>query len=274
MTTQAYWDWVADGRPFKLATPIAEYLAAFKAAGWPTGSLGTIGDTAHLQADHPQDHTPFSATGWPLPSEYPYVHAFDAGHLPDSGHDMRPVVAYWLAEARAGRSPWVKYIVWRGQIFDVRNGWDAEPASDHFDHAHVSIRTDWTHTSIGTWKPVEKGSAVTTSTTGTQVWEHTIGSPALGKTMSAADWLKYAYEAQVDVLRVEAGVKALSAAVAALPGQTQASVDPQAIADALAANEAFVNVLASTIAARLGMIPTAGEIAKAVGNLTWHGKAE
>lgn len=156
MTTQAYVNWVADGRPFKLATPITEYRDAFKAAGWPITSLGTLGDTAHLQADHPQDHCPFSATGWPMANEYPYVCAFDAGHFPGTAHDMAPVVAHWLTDARAGKTPWVKYIVWQGHIYDSRAGWSPQPASDHYDHAHMSIRTDWTHRSIGTYSPVGK----------------------------------------------------------------------------------------------------------------------
>lgn len=272
MTTQDYVNWVADGRPWKLATPIAEYFAAFKAAGWPAGSLGTIGDTAHLQASHPQDHCPFSATGWPNPNEYPYVCAFDAGHDPANGRDMGQVVSRWLSQARAGSTPWVKYIVWQGHIYDVRNGWSPQPADNHFDHAHVSIRTDWTHRSIGTFDPVGKVAPVSTSTVGQQVWAEQISSPSLDFSGPASEWLKYVLSGARSAGAAEEGVKALQEAVAALPTGVQASVDPQALADALAANEGFISVLATTISARLGMIPTAGEIAKAVGNLTWQGR--
>lgn len=156
MATQAFYDWVHAGRPFLVCAPGRDYLVAFERAGWPVASLGTIGDTAHLTADRPQDHCPFSVTGWPAGNPYPYVLAFDAGHDPASGRDMGPIVDRWLSEARAGRTPWVKYIVWRGQLYDVRNGWKPVAASDHFDHAHVSFRTDWYNKSIGSWSPIGK----------------------------------------------------------------------------------------------------------------------
>jgi hypothetical protein len=158
MATQAYYDWLNHGSPWKMATPVREYRNAFLLAGWPAESLGTIGDKAHLSADRPQDHTPFSVTGWPGASPYPYVLAFDAGHNPDAGRDMGPVVAHWLSDARAGKTPWVKYIVWRGQLFDVRNGWSPVSASDHYDHAHVSIRTDWYDKTIGAYAVIPGGS--------------------------------------------------------------------------------------------------------------------
>lgn len=272
MATQAYHDWVAAGRPFNLATPIKEYLAAFHAAGWPFDTLGTIGDEAHLQAARPQDHCPFSVTGWPDPNRYPYVCAFDAGHDPANGRDMNPVVAYWLSEARAGRTPWVKYIVWRGQIYDVRDGWAALPAVGHFDHAHMSIRTDWTGRSIGTFKPVGRITAVSSTTTGQQVWSETINSVSDGYVQAASEFLKWTYTNHLALDRLEAAVKALSAAVGPRSGDGGSEVDPQALAAALAGNTAFVDALATSVAAKLGIIPTAGEIAKAVGLLTWQGK--
>lgn len=159
MTTQAYYDWVQKGSVWKAAEPVVEYHDAFIHAGWPAVSLGTIGDKAHLTADRPQDHTPFSVTGWPGGNPSPYVLAFDAGHDPAAGRDMAPIVARWLSDARAGRTPWVKYIVWRGQLFDVRNGWSPVAADDHFDHAHVSMRTDWYNKSIGGYPVVQTGGS-------------------------------------------------------------------------------------------------------------------
>lgn len=157
MATQAYYNWVSAGKPWHKATPVAQYQAAFLAAGWPVTSLGTLGDTAHLTADRPQDHTPFSVTGWPGVNPYPYVLAFDAGHLPAQGFDMGPVVARWLQDARDGKTPWVKYIVWRGQLYDVRRDWEPSGASGHYDHAHVSFRTDWYTKTIGGYTVVTTG---------------------------------------------------------------------------------------------------------------------
>lgn len=159
MATQAYYDWLHAGSPWALCTPASDYLSAFRRAGWPAESLGTIGDKAHLTADRPQDHTPFSVTGWPAGNPYPYVLAFDAGHDPANGRDMNPVVAHWLSDARAGKTPWVKYIVWRGQLYDVRNKWSPVSADNHYDHAHVSFRTDWYNKSIGGYPVVQTGGS-------------------------------------------------------------------------------------------------------------------
>lgn len=274
MATRAYYDWLAAGKPWHKAAPVAEYQRAFLAAGWPAASLGTLGDAAHLTSDRPQDHTPFSVTGWPDAHPYPYVLAFDAGHLPAQGFDMAPVVAQWLADARDGKTPWVKYIVWRGQSFDVRREFEPAGASGHYDHAHVSFRTDWHDKTIGAYAVVGKATAVSDTQTGRDVWRQTISSPSLEYTAEAGEWLKWVLSGARTGDRIETAVRALSAAVERLSGGGQVSVDPQALADALAANEAFVNVLASTIAARLGMIPTAGEIARAISELRFQVRAE
>lgn len=274
MATQAYYDWVSAGRPWRKATPVVEYQAAFIRAGWPLTSLGTLGDAAHLTADRPQDHTPFSVTGWPDPNPYPYVLAFDAGHLPDQGFDMAPVAARWLQDAGDGKTPWVKYIVWRGQIFDVRRDWAPAGASGHYDHAHVSFRTDWYDKTTAPYAVVGKATPVSSTQTGRDVWSETIDSQSDHYTQPAREFLKWCYTNHLSLDRVEASLHDLSALVAAVPGGGQASIDPQGLADALAANEAFVNVISSTIAARLGMIPTAGEIARAISELRFQVRAD
>lgn len=109
--------------------------------------------------------------------------------------------------------------------------------------------------------------------TGDPVWDHVIASPAENYTATAADWLKWGLNAARTADRIEADVKALSAAVQPRSDGGGTSVDPAAVAAALAANTAFVDAIATAVAAKVGMIPTAGEIAKAVGGLTWSGKA-
>lgn len=247
MATQAFKDWVADGRPFRLARPVAQYSIALTAAGWGPGDLGTIGNEEHAQAETPEDHMPYSFTGWPLPNEYPYVHAIDVMHHPDRGLDVGPLVAYWVAEARAGRTPWMKYINWSGLQWDVRRGWAGRTISGHFDHAHVSFRTDWTHQSIGGWTVVKKGTPMTSTPVGRDVWGQSIESPAIGKTMDAADWIKYAYSAWESAERAVAALDGLRAAVAALADTAGSPVNPGALADALAASEGFVDRLAAAI---------------------------
>jgi len=252
MATQAYTDWVKQGKPFRLARPVLEYRSCFVDAGWPVGSLGTIGDYAHLTAERPQDHTPFSYTGWPNPNPYPYVHAFDAGHLPSQGFDMAPVVRRWLQDARDGKTPWVKYIVWRGQSFDVRRDWEPAGASGHYDHAHVSIRTDWFDRSIGDYNPAKKGTAMSTSDVGRDVWAETISSPGLDYTESAGEWLKWTLSTDRKVDQVLSVLEAQSATVATLLDRLSVPLDAEKLAALLGSNPAFVDALAANLAGRIG----------------------
>jgi len=145
--------WESQGRPWRLATPLLDMVAKLKAA-YPQLVYGTLGDDAHLNAVPPEDHTPFSATGYPNTSPYPVVHALDVMHHPESGVDAGKLFAYWLAEAKAGRMPWLKYLIWQARIYDVRNGWRAQASSGHFDHVHLSARTDAENTHLGDWSPV------------------------------------------------------------------------------------------------------------------------
>jgi hypothetical protein len=157
MAVQAYYRWDAEGRPLKPAQPIRELVERLRIQ-FPRAAKANLfswyADNAHYQANTPQDHTPFSVTGWPLPHPYPYVCATDVMHRPDLGVDCHKLFAYWIAEARAGRMPWAKYIIWRGQSYHVSRGWAPKAASGHFDHIHLSTRTDHINTSLGGWSIV------------------------------------------------------------------------------------------------------------------------
>jgi len=141
MATQAYYDWRAAGRPFRVARPIAELVTMARNAG--VSVLGTIGNEDHLQAGTPEDHTPFSATAWPIPLPDYVVTAGDFG---DGPHSDR-----LLADARAGRLPWAKYFNFRRVNYSVRRGWEGRSNSD--SHLHVSIKSDHTYVSLGGYNP-------------------------------------------------------------------------------------------------------------------------
>lgn len=74
MATAAYHNWVANGRPWKLAEPIKAIGNRLKSYGY---TVYYLGDNSHLQSNNPQDHTPFSRTGWPVAHPYPWVIAMD-----------------------------------------------------------------------------------------------------------------------------------------------------------------------------------------------------
>jgi hypothetical protein len=148
MATQAYWEWLERGRPFRLATPISELKARGRAAGisW----LGDLGNEAHLQANTPEDHTPFSVTAWPVALPGYVVTAIDWA---DGPHSDR-----LLAGAKSGQYPWIKYLNFRGKNYSVRRNWEPRSSSD--DHLHISIRSDWHSQSIGSANPFTATPAV------------------------------------------------------------------------------------------------------------------
>lgn len=274
MATQAYRNWVAAGRPFTLAVPVRQYRDAFRAAGWPANSLGTIGNEAHLQADTPQDHTPFSTTGWPGAHPYPYILAFDVSHGVSRETELDSIVAYWLSQARAGATPWVKYIIYKGHSWSVRSGWEQRNADNHYDHAHVSFRTDYVTTPVGVWPIIGKGNAMPSTDVGRSVWGETITSPALNYSQPAGEWLKYVVSGARDTAMGLAKLDALSAQVDELLARPQAAIDPVALGQALASNAGFVDAVASAVAQRVGSIPTPTQIAQAIGALKFRVEVE
>lgn len=155
MAVALYYAWDRLGRPLEPAQPIRDIVNRLKVAYPRAAAINLFSwyaNEAHYQAEPPQDHTPFSATGWPLPSPQWVVFATDVMHRPDLGVDCFKLFNYWLAEAKAGRMPWLKYLIWQGKSYDVRSNWAAHTSVGHYDHIHISTRTDHEHTSLGTWE--------------------------------------------------------------------------------------------------------------------------
>lgn len=144
MTTQAYYDWVAGGRRWQLARPIADMVALAKRYG--IAVLGTIGadDDSHLQADFPEDHCPFSFTFWPVDA-YGWVCAGDFANANGLGEAL-------LRDARAGRTPWLKYMNFANRSYGHADGFRSATWNGD-THVHLSCRSDWTGRGIGTYDP-------------------------------------------------------------------------------------------------------------------------
>ncbi|HTE68643.1 MAG TPA: hypothetical protein VK942_07790 [Actinomycetes bacterium] len=156
MAIAAYYAWDGAGRPIEPARPIREFVGKMKVAFPKAANLfGWYADDAHYQANFPEDHTPYSRTPWPIsPNPYPVVFATDVMHRLDLGVDCGVLFPYWLAEAKAGRMPWLKYMIWQAKLYSVRNNWASQANSGHFDHVHLSGRTDHKDTTLGAWSPV------------------------------------------------------------------------------------------------------------------------
>jgi hypothetical protein len=209
LVTQALQDWKAAGRPFRDARPILELIAMFKSHH--VGFLGDLGNKDHLENPVPKDHTPFPKNPWPIalpPKPAGYIvcacdHA--KGHWADR----------MLADARAGRLPWLKYLNFGGHHYDVRNGWKEESSGD--DHLHISIRSDWIDRSIGGYDPVAGTLGFGTAGLGTmgddvswnEIITNQLAQQRQGGGGAAKDWLiNTAFRAEDMLATLKAGLAA------------------------------------------------------------------
>jgi hypothetical protein len=144
MATKAYEIWDAAGRHWEPARPISELEAWCEANGFTV--LGTIGNDEHLWAATPEDHTPFSATAWPVPLPGYIVCAIDIA-------DERELGAAILRDARAGLLPWLKYCNVGQKHYHCRDGFRSWTYNSD-THNHLSIRTDYIDASIGAFNPL------------------------------------------------------------------------------------------------------------------------
>lgn len=244
MAAAVYYSWDRAGRPVVPSKPVQDYVTRLKLA-FPRGAaenlFGWYANEAHYQANPPQDHTPFSATGWPLPSPQWFVFATDVMHRPDLGVDCNVLFPYWLAEARAGRTPWVKYLIWQAKLYDVRNGWRPQTNSGHFDHIHISVRTDWQNRGLGTWSLTPEGDDMTPE-------EHQLlenmawrvdALNAMSPTIRGGTYDGQPAKEVVALIAIQAKVDALATATGMDPAALQAAVEAAvaaqipAIADAV-----------------------------------------
>lgn len=134
MSSAGYQQWVDAGRPDSgLALPLTQLADTLTAQGW---LVYRWPDDSHLLADPPEDHTQFSATGWPGPSPRWWRHAIDI--MPDG---KGPEALYDLGERmfqdrQAGLIPWLKYL----NRPDVR-GSLATARQDAWESSHVQRRS-------------------------------------------------------------------------------------------------------------------------------------
>lgn len=149
MTSQGYWDWINAGRPFATAQPIADLAGTLRRYGY---TVYTIGDNSHLQANTPEDHAPFSYTGWPSSSPRWWIHACDI--MPPGSGSGLPSLAQLgaqLVNDKQGGIPaaqWIKYLNWtRADGQCVHESWEPGHnvrSSGDTGHIHLSARSDAT----------------------------------------------------------------------------------------------------------------------------------
>jgi hypothetical protein len=123
----------------------------------PKDEFGWIASATHSQQNPNSDHEPDSRG---------IVHALDVPHYPELGLDCAILVQALLDS----KDPRIRYVIWAQKIFgdegygrrNGRSAWTKYAASDHTEHAHVSINvaneddaSEWSIGKIGDTKPGE-----------------------------------------------------------------------------------------------------------------------
>ena len=153
MASQGYRDWLNAGRPYTLIRPAAALVAALRGHGL---TVYHYPNAAHLEATTPEEHTPFSVTGWPGTNKRWNARGVDimprsssAAHRKENAD-----IARQLIRDRDGGHPgamWIKYINWTDENGTCRQErWmDASAPlrrttrlSSDKGHIHISGRSD------------------------------------------------------------------------------------------------------------------------------------
>lgn len=143
----AYNEWLHAGQPDSgLALPLAQLRDVLRGAGY---TVYDRPNAAHLQAVPPEDHTPFSATGYPGTSPRWWRHAIDVMPKPGATgpRDLWLLGARIAGDRNAGLITWLKYIN-RPPGADlsraIQDSWQpghAQRSSSDTGHLHLSSVT-------------------------------------------------------------------------------------------------------------------------------------
>ncbi|MEV4509638.1 hypothetical protein AB0K00_11855 [Dactylosporangium sp. NPDC049525] len=153
MASQGYRDWLNAGRPYTLIRPAKAVQATLRGYGL---TVYDYPNDAHLQANTPEDHTPFSVTGWPGPNKRWKARALDIMPRSDSSAHRKENadIARQLIKDRDAGHPgamWIKYLNWtdeKGNCNQERWTDSANPlrrttrSSSDRGHVHISGRSD------------------------------------------------------------------------------------------------------------------------------------
>lgn len=153
MATAAYTTWVRLGEPYTLARPLAQTQKSLRAYGL---IVYDYPNEEHQKANTPEDHTPYSVTGWPGTNKKYVARAIDV--MPRNGtaaakKENADIARQMIRDRDAGYpgAMWIKYINWtdeKGNCQQVRWTDSANPlkhtvrSSSDVGHIHVSGRSD------------------------------------------------------------------------------------------------------------------------------------
>lgn len=154
----SYAQWKRDGKPVKFGRAVRAFGDRLAAHGY---TVYFIGNEDHLTHTPPEDHTPFSATGWPGTHPYPYILATDV-MPPSKGQrskitgkplpSLQQIGAQLIKDKRSGvaGAEFVKYLNTEPERDNGGPCWhyswtpnEARRSSSDRGHLHVSSRTDY-----------------------------------------------------------------------------------------------------------------------------------
>jgi hypothetical protein len=172
MTSPQHLRWISRGSQWQLAWPLVALRDRLRGYGYTVYDLG---DTSHLDHIPPEDHTPYSETGWPGTTPYGWVTAIDI-MPPPAGHglpSLQALGAQLFNDKQAGFPgvAWLKYMNWgpTNNSSAVHDRWEPgheRSSSGDTGHIHLSCRSDATQSSAGAgYDPVARLRGQTTSST-------------------------------------------------------------------------------------------------------------
>src|SRR5688572_9617268 len=185
MPSADFYRWQAAGEPYTDARPVATLTKLLRGYGY---TVWTRGNDAHMQAVPPEDHTPFSQTGWPVASPEWYGHAVDI--MPQGIPAGLPNLAQLGAQlfndktANVPGARLLKYMNWEPKgaggpcYHDAWQPTHKRSNSTDRGHIHGSFRSDATHSNEMTgYDPVQRwrdsmAEPLTKDQTLDAVWEH------------------------------------------------------------------------------------------------------
>lgn len=246
LRNRAYWE--AHGEPYRLCRPAKALQTRLEGYGY---TVYDYPNEAHLAAIPPEDHDPFSATGYPVESAFGVGHAIDIMPPPaGSGLPTADQLGEQICLDRQAGVPeamWVKYVnhtdaagtCWhdKWQPSHVRT------TSSDRGHAHVSAYSNLDNSPIGdTYDPVARWRA------------------RMGEDMSAQDYItgsRQVQDWQSPGVR-DAAAKAKSNTLSdreileyLLDDVRLSGTLASTVAAKLAGDPVFVDKLASAVAAKL-----------------------
>lgn len=163
MASQAYYDWVRAGKPYNRSFAVKQLRDVLIGHGY---TVYDYPDESHQKANLPEDHTPYSATGWPVQS--PRWWAFAIDQMPGKGGmaDLCRVARQIIKDKDAGvpGTEWIKYINWTDEQGNCwQTSWKPNKVtrkSTDKGHNHISGRSDFTSKVTVKYDPVARMNGI------------------------------------------------------------------------------------------------------------------